>query len=108
MIIDLNKSELVNLIKGQGLCSYTLMNELDKKDLGKLTGFPNERWYWNSETLNSMSEYGLYEVYMFIKGYKDPKQKKASPRLSKERIRELQESYFKTHGKWLKVREEYL
>lgn len=65
MNVELDKQDLIRLVKGtSNEIGYELMDYL--KPIGKLTGFPNEKWYWDEQALKSMTERQLYIVYKKI------------------------------------------
>lgn len=63
MTIDLDKNDLINLVKGTGgPCTYT--NNFNH--IGELTGFPNEKWQWFDYALKEMTEQSLYDLYLSL------------------------------------------
>lgn len=65
MKLELDKEDLIRLVKGTSSeIGYDLMDTL--KNIGELTGFPNERWYWKEHVLKNMTEEQLYNTYKII------------------------------------------
>lgn len=100
MNVDLDKKDLIALIKGCGKSSYTLATFLEERKLGRLDGFPNERWTWNDAELKKLTEHGLWAVYRGIMNWQEP-EKEPLPELSPERLAELHKLYFEKYGVWL-------
>lgn len=68
MQIELSKQDLIALIKGlTGYEDYTIADQLSKEGWGELTGFPNEKWYWNDKAFQVRSEGQLLEFYNRLK-----------------------------------------
>jgi hypothetical protein len=68
MQIELSKQDLIALIKGlTGYEDYMFAAELSKDGWGELTGFPNEKWYWNDRAFQVRSEWQLLEFYNRLK-----------------------------------------
>jgi hypothetical protein len=66
MTLDLDRQDLICLIKGTGgPKSYTHPFSM----LGEITGFPNEKWYWNDTVLNNLPEWKLIELYKELKEF---------------------------------------
>lgn len=65
--VELDKEDLLTLVMGtSGPGDYS--NNFSH--LGKLYGFPNERWGWNEEALERMTEEQLLDEYQKLKSYK--------------------------------------
>lgn len=65
--VSLDKLDMINLIKGTGgPGAYIHPFEY----LGKLDGFPNEKWYWNEDNLNKFTLNRLWDIYNELKHFK--------------------------------------
>lgn len=65
---SLEKEDLLCLVKGTGgpgTYRYATTR------YGDLIGFPGERWRWNDEYLNKLSESELWDLYQEIKNIKN-------------------------------------
>ena len=70
MIVNLDKTDLINLIKGIEP-PYSMLNQLTKKNLGKMWGGHNETWEWNKYALEELTEIELFTFYQLIRKEKD-------------------------------------
>lgn len=66
--VKLNKQEIINLIIGTG-GPGEYIHPFDY--LGKLEGFPNEKWVWNMQELNSYAATRLAGIYQELKYFKE-------------------------------------
>ena len=72
MTIELNKEDLIALIKGlSGYESYELADQLSKEGWGDLYGAPNEKWGWNDRAFQVRSIEQLHEFYKRLKAIAD-------------------------------------
>lgn len=72
MQVEINKEDLIALIKGfTGYESHYFASELEKEGWGELTGYPNEKWYWNERAFQVRSEAQLMEFYKRLKAVAD-------------------------------------
>lgn len=60
MTIELTRQMLLDMVKGTG-GPGTYTDEFDH--VGRLEGFPNERWSWRHDVLLKMSEDQLFNLY---------------------------------------------
>lgn len=67
LTIDVDKFDLIDLVKSKPPNSYQNSEEATQKGYGELKGFPNERWYWNGPKLHDMTEHELYKLYLHLK-----------------------------------------
>ena len=70
MAEELDREDWLSMLKGTG----------GPKDyahpfghLGEITGFPNEKWYWNKTVLNSMTADQLKQEYYKLKAFNSKK-----------------------------------
>lgn len=66
MILDLNKDEIISLIKGSSI-SYKQMDIPKIKWCGNYMGGFVDEWRWNDERLRELTEDQLMELYKLIK-----------------------------------------
>ena len=63
MLLELEKKDLINMIKGV-MPYYSLFEILIEKDYGSYADKKsNNSWVWNEERLQKMSEDKLFELY---------------------------------------------
>jgi hypothetical protein len=67
LTLDLDKFDLIDLVKSKPPSSYQSAEDAMRKGWGELKGFPNEKWYWNGPKLNDMTEQELYKLYLNLK-----------------------------------------
>lgn len=64
--VELDKQDVISLIKGTGgPAGY----DHPFSFCGEVTGFPNEKWYWNDAYLNSLEDYRLWSLYTDLKAF---------------------------------------
>lgn len=66
MKVDLNKQDLISLIKGVTLKHDLVKNPAVQSVCYYVGGF-NDRWYWDNGSLNQLSESELWEIYQLCK-----------------------------------------
>jgi len=66
MTLELNKDELVTLVKGLEP-SYILMNKYSKMGLGDYIGGFVDRWTWDKYGLQELTEEELYNIFQECK-----------------------------------------
>lgn len=70
MRVNLDKEDLIRLVKGTGgPGDYSGTFDF----IGRLEGFPNERWVWKDDILNNMKEDVLWDIYWSLKKHKKEK-----------------------------------
>lgn len=65
MILELNKDDLISLVKGQEP-SYSAMDHPKIKNLGRFAASYG-RWDWGHDSFKNMTEGEIYEVYFILK-----------------------------------------
>lgn len=70
MIVELNKSDLCNLLAGT--CpSFDLMTIISKMGLGYYVGGFSDEWKWTLRNADSYSKEELWDLYKEITGKED-------------------------------------
>jgi hypothetical protein len=68
MTIELNKNDLISLVKGVSP-SYAAMQHHTISPLGSYTGGFHDKWYWHTYKLEELTEEQLYNLYKFLKSH---------------------------------------
>ncbi len=66
MILDLDKQDLITLVKGSEP-NYSAMDHYLVKASGQMMGAPGEKWQWNEHVLENFSKNELLVVYQVCK-----------------------------------------
>ena len=66
MLIELEKEDLVSLVRGQDPY-YSIFEEKLVKENGYYVGGMSDRWVWNSYSLKELKEEELWELYLMCK-----------------------------------------
>lgn len=70
MTVDLDKEDMIKLLKGTGgPPGYRAAEHFSM--LGKLHGFPNEKWYWNDTYLQVCPIETIWDYYQQFKAWKE-------------------------------------
>ena len=69
MLIDLDRDDLICLVKGFEL-SYGQMEHPMSKANGKFSG-SHDRWDWNYNAFRNCTEENLYKYFLYLKGTKE-------------------------------------
>lgn len=62
MVIELEKEDLVNLVKGSNP-HYNVMNDSLIKQCGSFIGGHHDRWEWDNSSLEKLTESQLWQMY---------------------------------------------
>lgn len=66
MILDLDRYDLMSLVKGK-TPNYSVMHNPLVEKHGYYTGGIKDEWTWNFCTLHDCSDESLYEIYLICK-----------------------------------------
>lgn len=72
MLVELDRKDIVLLLKGIKCPAYEFIEKLTRMGLGRFYGGMGEHWEWNLYIYNSeYSDEELYELYLELKEHKN-------------------------------------